>query len=83
MKINETQRIGAIQLYKRSQEDKSMSGTSRQSRRDEVKISSEGLELLNGKVDRERIESLKQSVMSGTYHVESNKIAEKLLPFIR
>ncbi|BBH23902.1 negative regulator of flagellin synthesis [Paenibacillus baekrokdamisoli] len=87
MKINETQRIGAVNPYQK-QNDKQAESASRKRKKDEVQISAEAQEMLSSSrensTDRTKlIDSLKQSVSSGTYHVEAGKIAEKLLPFIK
>ncbi|MOA57141.1 Anti-sigma-28 factor, FlgM [compost metagenome] len=53
-----------------------------------MQISAAAKEMLNTSQmnDAERnkhLEKLKQSVASGTYHVEAGKIAEKLLPYLK
>lgn len=85
MKINETQRIGAINQYRRSGNGTGQDMNMRAKRRDQVEISAEAKELheLQGVTNPEKIERLKQSVASGTYYVEARQIAEKLLPFIK
>ncbi|MCR8645045.1 flagellar biosynthesis anti-sigma factor FlgM [Paenibacillus sp. N1-5-1-14] len=85
MKISDIHRIGAMNPYKQAGGAKAQSGLNRSLRKDEVQISPEAMELLENKVTNktERIAELKQSVATGTYHVEANKIAEKLLPFIK
>ncbi|RJG24843.1 flagellar biosynthesis anti-sigma factor FlgM [Paenibacillus thiaminolyticus] len=87
MKINETQRVGAIQYYQKQQSAERISQKS--SRKDEVTISTEAKEMLdaqnrvNNPTRQERIAELKQAVQTGTYHVAGDKIAEKLLPLFR
>jgi negative regulator of flagellin synthesis FlgM len=86
MKINDTQRVGALNPYKSAQGTKSVGGTGRKGKVDEVRISPEAKELLgaqNSEEHRKRIEDLKQSVSTGTYRVEAGKIAEKLLPYLK
>jgi len=86
MKINETQRIGAINQYKRLAEGHVAPGSDKRiKKRDQVEISPEAKELLEAQstASKERIEELRQSVDAGTYHVDAHRIAEKLLPFIR
>jgi negative regulator of flagellin synthesis FlgM len=84
VKINETQRVGAIHSYKRSEESRTGETNSKKSgRRDEVQISSEAKELQDSSgVSRQKINELKQAVSSGTYHVDAMKVAEKLLPYL-
>ncbi|MBB6671524.1 flagellar biosynthesis anti-sigma factor FlgM [Cohnella nanjingensis] len=87
MKINDTQRIGAYRAYQNTNEARTGQTESKR-RKDEVQISTEAKELLDaqGQDDTaraERIESLKREVSTGTYHVETNKLAETLLPFFR
>lgn len=87
MKINETQRLSAIQYYQRQQAMNQV--PQKPSRRDELIIPMEALEMLDAQnlVDyparSERIANLKKEVSTGTYHVEVDKIAEKLLPLFR
>ncbi|WP_028608245.1 flagellar biosynthesis anti-sigma factor FlgM [Paenibacillus harenae] len=87
MKINETNRIGALNTYQKQNEARS-SEASKARKKDEVQISAAAKEMLTtsqaGSAERnERINQLKQSVTSGTYHVEAGKIAEKLLPYLK
>lgn len=91
MKINDSQRIGAVNPYnKTSGENRHMNPAGKKDKpKDQVEISSEAKELLNakGNVRNEeqarRIEELRASVHAGTYQVDSRKLAEKLLPFIK
>lgn len=86
MKINDTQRIGSYRQYPQLPETRA-SGALGKRQKDEVRFSAEAMELLGaqGRVDEagrsQRIDRLKQEVSSGTYHVESGKLAEKMLPF--
>ncbi|MGZ9586271.1 flagellar biosynthesis anti-sigma factor FlgM [Paenibacillus marinisediminis] len=87
MKINDTQRIGAAQQYQRQS---ALQRTTKPSaRKDEVSISTEAKEMLDAqnKVQdtnrASRIQELKQAVSTGTYHVDAEKVAEKLLPIFR
>ncbi|MBM7566482.1 flagellar biosynthesis anti-sigma factor FlgM [Paenibacillus sacheonensis] len=87
MKINHTQRINAVNPYQK-QNDQQTAGLSRKRKTDEVQISAEAQGLLsdsrvNDPERAKRIDDLKSSVGSGTYHVESGKIAEKLLPYFK
>ncbi|MFD0714954.1 flagellar biosynthesis anti-sigma factor FlgM [Paenibacillus sp. GCM10027626] len=87
MKINEIQRIGAVNPYKQNQEQRT-GQTERKRSRDEVQISAEAQEMLsysraNDTERAKRVQALKQEVSSGTYHVDAGKIAEKVWPFLK
>ncbi|RAP73939.1 flagellar biosynthesis anti-sigma factor FlgM [Paenibacillus montanisoli] len=87
MKINQSHRINAVNPYQKQSEQQPTGATDRKRKTDEVQISAEAQEMLSSSrvnsADRaKRIDDLKKSVSSGTYHVESGKIAEKLLPFL-
>jgi len=88
MKIIEIQRMASVQgAYGKSRETGSgSSGMAR--KKDEVSISAEAMEMLQNRQVSEtdktrRIDELKKSVAAGTYYVDSGKLAEKLLPFVR
>ncbi|WP_068497255.1 flagellar biosynthesis anti-sigma factor FlgM [Paenibacillus kribbensis] len=86
MKINETNRIGAINPYQRNIETGRQEEQKKSRRKDEVSISPEAMEMLNRSSDTDRvkkIQDLKQQVASGTYRVDADKIAEKLLPYFK
>lgn len=88
MRINDVNRAGGIQPYKKVQptntngyESKRVGG------RDEVQISSEAQSLLNAKMNGvgttdERLDELKRAIANGTYQVDPEKLAEKLLPYL-
>ncbi|XID91015.1 flagellar biosynthesis anti-sigma factor FlgM [Paenibacillaceae bacterium WGS1546] len=87
MKINETQRIGAYRAFQQ-QMDARANQTSGKRRKDEVQFSAEAMELLGAQRAEDpnraqRIDKLKNEVASGTYYVDSGKLAERLLPFVR
>ncbi|TFE29025.1 flagellar biosynthesis anti-sigma factor FlgM [Cohnella luojiensis] len=87
MKINDSQRIGAYRTYQQQSETRA-SQTSGKRRKDEVQFSAEAMELLGAQRTEDpnraqRIEALKKEVAAGTYKVDSGKLAEKLLPFVR
>lgn len=90
MKINEPQRLSSMQAYRagiQSKETKaSLSGKGEL--KDNVRISPEAMELLeaqrmSGSNRTEQIEVLKQSVQTGTYRVNPEQLAEKLLPYLK
>ncbi|MEK5435022.1 MULTISPECIES: flagellar biosynthesis anti-sigma factor FlgM [Paenibacillus] len=89
MKINETGRINAMNPYQRSAEAQRQEQMKKSSRKDEVSISDEAIQLLqaqNSGNDAERalkIDSLKQQVSAGTYQVDAAKLAEKLAPYFK
>ncbi|WP_339267578.1 flagellar biosynthesis anti-sigma factor FlgM [Paenibacillus sp. FSL R5-0470] len=89
MKINETGRINAMNPYQRSADAQRQEQMKKSSRKDEVSISDEAIQLLqaqNSSNDAERalkIDSLKQQVSAGTYQVDAAKLAEKLAPYFK
>ncbi|MGF7050612.1 negative regulator of flagellin synthesis FlgM [Paenibacillus sp. DS2015] len=89
MKINETGRIGAINSYQRNIESGRQNEDKKSRRKDEVSISAEAMEMLQASdrsVNSERVEKiqdLKQQVSTGTYNIDSGKIAEKLMPYFK
>lgn len=89
MKINETGRINAMNPYQRSADAQRQEQMKKSSRKDEVSISDEAIQLLqaqNSGNDAERalkIDSLKQQVSAGTYQVDTAKLAEKLAPYFK
>ncbi len=91
MKINDTQRVGAVNPYQRSNEAKAVTGEKKATRKDEVSISPEAMEMLQANsvqasADAERaqkIQSLKEQVAAGTYNVDAGALADKLLPFLK
>ncbi|GFZ97600.1 hypothetical protein GCM10008018_49820 [Paenibacillus marchantiophytorum] len=87
MKINDNQRVGAINPYKKAGDAAFTQAAGKKGKpKDQVEISAEAKELLGASRTEEqtlRIEQLKTSVASGTYHVDAGKIAEKLLPYLK
>jgi negative regulator of flagellin synthesis FlgM len=83
MKINDTQRIAAANTYRKSNEDRIIQTEGKKhKKKDEVNISPEAKQLLGASGTKQQVDDLKQSYLTGTYHVEASKIAEKLLPYI-
>ncbi|MEK8131733.1 flagellar biosynthesis anti-sigma factor FlgM [Paenibacillus filicis] len=88
MKINGNDRIGSVNPYKKSQDVHQTASRSKlEKKKDQVEISSEGKELLEtqvtNKASQEKLESLKKSVSTGTYHVSPQILAEKIFPFLK
>ncbi|MDT3428016.1 negative regulator of flagellin synthesis FlgM [Paenibacillus forsythiae] len=90
MKVNDTGRVNPINPYQRSMESQRQDQMKKNTRKDEVSISTEAMKLLeaqnSGKADQERaqrIQSLKQQVSAGTYQVDASKLAEKLAPYFK
>jgi len=86
VKINDSQRIGAYRTYQQQIEARTNQASGKR-RKDEVQFSAEAMELLGAQRTEDpnraqRIETLKQEVASGTYNVDSGKLAEKVLPFL-
>lgn len=88
MKINDVNRVSAVNPYWKNTDAKVANGIEKKEKpKDEVLISAEAQELLDADVSAsiergKKIQELKQSVASGTYHVEAGQVAEKLLPYI-
>lgn len=90
MKINDNQRIGAINPYKKTSDSAHAQVAGKKGKpKDQVEISAEAKELLGaaGAARTEeqalRIEQLKSSVAAGTYRVDAAKLAEKILPYLK
>lgn len=94
MKISDIQKIGSINPYNRHlHQQQAMATGKKEKQKDEVQISAQAKELQNAQpvgsnseaeeVRSQKIEELKKAVSTGTYHVESGKIAEKLFPYIK
>ncbi|MCR8632364.1 flagellar biosynthesis anti-sigma factor FlgM [Paenibacillus radicis (ex Xue et al. 2023)] len=90
MKINGTNRVGAVNQYQKNHDAMSTSAAGKTGKKkDQVQISSEAKELLGSnnsaaaEHSKEQIDSLKSSVAAGTYKVDSRSLAEKLFPFIK
>ncbi|UJF33231.1 flagellar biosynthesis anti-sigma factor FlgM [Paenibacillus hexagrammi] len=90
MKINENQRIGAVNPYKKAADAKFTQNVGKKDKpKDQVEISSEAKELLGAQTvtrtedQNKRIEDLKASVAAGTYQVDAKKLAEKILPYLK
>jgi negative regulator of flagellin synthesis FlgM len=88
MKINETQRIGAINQYRSNNEQRSDTAAKKVKKMDNVEISPEAKELLTSQAAEdsartEKIKDLKHAVATGTYQVDVRQLAEKIFPFIK
>lgn len=90
MNINNIPRINVVNTYRNQQEAKSSEIKSDKSnQKDQLQISAEAKQLLGAQnkassgTPMERVQELKQLVSTGTYHVEANNIAEKLLPYFK
>lgn len=88
MRIHEPNRTGMIQAYNNKTGTASVSNKGKMAMgKDEVKISTEAMEMLkqvedpNAPARREKVEQLRKQVQEGTYHVPSEKIADKFLSF--
>jgi negative regulator of flagellin synthesis FlgM len=87
MRIHEPNRTGMINAYNKTNKTPLSKGTKIPMGKDEVQISSEALEMLKQVEDpdaparKEKVRELKQQIEQGTYHVPSEKIAEKFLAF--
>jgi negative regulator of flagellin synthesis FlgM len=89
MNINEVNRVGLTNPYRKHMQTGNASSVDRKGRKDEVQISEEAKRLLESQettaidpAKAKKLEELKESVATGTYKVESGLVAEKLLPFL-
>lgn len=86
MKINDINRTGMVNPYRKAMTAPPATRTHKHDKKaDNVQFSEAGRKLLEAAADPERaakISRLKESVATGTYHVEAGKIAEKLLPYL-
>ncbi|MDR9853374.1 flagellar biosynthesis anti-sigma factor FlgM [Paenibacillus sp. VCA1] len=89
MKVNDTGRLGGINPYQRNVESREYHVEKKKRQTDKVSFSPEALEMLDDAKRAQdperakRIQQLKESVATGTYHVEAGKLAEKLLPYFK
>lgn len=88
MKINEPRRISSMKSAYGNAPGTGAGSAGSVKRKDNVSISSEAMELLQsqkltGAERQKKIEELKGAVSSGTYYIDSGRIADKLLPFFK
>ncbi|MDF2925417.1 MAG: anti-sigma-28 factor, FlgM family [Paenibacillaceae bacterium] len=83
MKINDTSRIGGVNPYRKSVGNAAAASEVKKGKKDEVQISNEAKEMASSVRNPEKLEQLKQAVATGTYHVDGQKVAEKLWPFLK
>lgn len=92
MRINETQRMNAIHSYHKNKDSVTPQNTKQTEKlRDEVQISQEAKELLGaqqsaeaaGLSRKQRLEELKRAISDGTYRIDAEKLADKLLPYMK
>ena len=87
MRINEPNRTGMINAYNKTGATPVSKSGKISMGKDEVKISTEAMEMLkqvedpNAPARREKVEQLRKQIEEGTYHVPSEKIADKFLSF--
>jgi negative regulator of flagellin synthesis FlgM len=87
MRVNEPNRTGMIHAYNKTGTTQVNKSGKIAMGKDEVKISTEAMEMLkqvedpNAPARREKVEQLRKQIEEGTYHVPSEKIADKLLSF--
>ena len=88
MRIDDVNRAGGIQPTKRTNPYKTENTeVKRSSNRDEVQISSEAQALMNAQAQGvgatdERLAELKKAIMNGTYQVDAEELAERILPYL-
>lgn len=87
MRINEPNRTGMINAYNKTGATPVSKSGKVAMGKDEVKISTAAMEMLkqvedpNAPARREKVEQLRKQIEEGTYHVPSEKIADKFLSF--
>ena len=89
MRINDVNRAGGIQPYKKIQSAKTDGyDVKKPGGRDDIQISAEAQQALqNAKLQGigatdERLAELKKAIANGSYMVDADKLAEKLLPYL-
>ena len=92
MKIKDINRVGSVNPYRNSSNHSQVTQTGKKGKsKDEVQFSDEALRLLQQQSiaevsdpsRAEQLAKLKEAVSSGTYHVSSDKIADKLLAYLQ
>lgn len=86
MKINEINRLGALNQYQKQRHPGGTDRTDKTARKDEVHISSEAKALqeaqgADASRQNDRLAMLKKSVHNGTYHIDARELADRLLPY--
>ncbi|SDS98520.1 anti-sigma-28 factor, FlgM family [Paenibacillaceae bacterium GAS479] len=87
MKINETGRINPINTYQKQGEAR-VTESARTRKTDQVQISEEAKAMLASRQPesaerKQRIQELKNEVASGKYHVDADKLADKMWEFLK
>jgi negative regulator of flagellin synthesis FlgM len=78
MKINDFSRMNAMQLYQKQSQRTTTQEPAKKVQFDKLELSNEAKEKLNAEREA-KVQSLKEQIQNGTYTVNSEKIAEKLL----
>lgn len=88
MRINKTDNV--FQVYKNNQGVKNLKTNKMPEERDQLKISNEAIEFQHGlkklknldEIRREKVDAIKAQIQAGTYEIDGNKIAEKMVESI-
>lgn len=80
MKINDFNRMNALQYYQKQSQKPSPAEPTKKMQFDKLELSDAAKEKLNAEREA-KIQTLKEQIQAGTYTVDSEKIAEKLLSY--
>lgn len=85
MKINDVNRAGMLNPYRKAIDAQAAGSTGKTARqKDGVEFSPEARKMLEASGDptqASRIEELKEAVSTGTYRIEAEKVAEKMVSY--
>lgn len=85
MKINDVNRIQGINKYQQFNQKDSKDIKNNSQKRDQISISEEAKALLEKNKEvtsNPRVDEIKSEINNGTYKVDSEKVAEKLLDWV-
>lgn len=84
MKVQDTGRISSIQQYNKTKYiGNEKSGERKMKDAVEISVQAKELHEMRYTTSADKLESLKEAVRTGTYHVDAKKIAETLYPYVK